>query len=248
MKLRHPTLIKAAGFAGAWAIRLWMATLRFRYRPLGSDLPPTRYDGPERFIYAFWHENILLTAYLYGPSGAHVLISQHADGEFTAEACRRLGLNAVRGSTTRGGAEALREMIRLSEYAHLVITPDGPRGPRRQVQTGLVYLAARTGRSIVPSGFACDRPWRARSWDRFVLPRPWSRAAGVIGEPIRVPANAGRRELEQYRRAVEAALARVQEEAERRAAVPGVAQRTPGDGGVSCPCIAKGWSLSCPLI
>ena len=159
MKIRQPWLIKAAGFSAAWVLRLWLGTLQL---PLSAARAQRRSrNGPsagDRYIYAFWHENLLLPAYHYGRTGVHVLISQHADGELIAEVCRHLGFPAVRGSPKRGAVKAMRQMVKLARSTHLAITPDGPRGPRRQVQPGLVYLAARTGLPIVPVGFAYDRP------------------------------------------------------------------------------------------
>lgn len=218
MKIRKPWLIKAAGFSAAWALRLWLGTLSYRYRPLGPNVDPKRPECRDRYIYAFWHEGLLLPAYQYGRAGVHVLISEHADGQLIAEVCRHLGFPTVRGSPKRGAVKATRQMVKLARTAHLAITPDGPRGPRREVQPGLVYLAARTGLPIVPAGFAYDRPWRARSWDRFAMPRPWSRATCVTGEPICVPAAIPREELEDFRRRVEVELLRVTEAAERLAA------------------------------
>jgi lysophospholipid acyltransferase (LPLAT)-like uncharacterized protein len=214
MKLRHPWLIRAVGFGAAWAVCLWIGTLRYRYRPRGPNLDPTRPGFGGRYIYAFWHENLLLPAYQYRRTRVHVLISQHADGQLIAEACRHLGFRTVRGSTARHGITALREMVQAAEQGHLAITPDGPRGPRRRVQLGLIYLAARTALPIVPTGFAYDRPWRARSWDRFALPRPWSLGTCVTGEPIRVPPEADRKDLERYRQLVEEALLQVTDAAD----------------------------------
>jgi lysophospholipid acyltransferase (LPLAT)-like uncharacterized protein len=206
MKIRHPLLIKAFGLATAALVRLWMGTLRYRHHAQGPDLTPHQPGLKGRYIYAFWHENMLVPAHQYSRPDAHVLISQHADGQLIAEACRHLRLKVVTGSTTRGGVEAMRQLVRLAGKSHLVLTPDGPRGPRRRVQAGLVYLAARTGLPIVPVGFAYQRAWRLRSWDRFVLPWPWSAVIGVTLEPVQVPANLGRGELETYRARVEQAL------------------------------------------
>ena len=167
------------------------------------------------YLYAFWHENILLPAYHYGRRDIHVLISQHADGELIAEACRHLGFRVVRGSTTRGGREAIRQMLRLSRSAHLAITPDGPRGPRRQVQPGMVYLAALTGLPIVAFGIAFERAWRMHSWDRFALPHPWSAAVCVTAEPIRVPEDIDKDQLEHYRLKVENVMNAATQAAER---------------------------------
>src|SRR5262249_21939657 len=98
---------------------------------------------------------------------------------------------------------------------HLAITPDGPRGPRRRVQPGLVYLSSRLGLPIVPAGFASQRPWRMNSWDRFAVPRPFTRARCVTGDPVLVPPGAERELLEGYRLYVEQQLAEVTEQAER---------------------------------
>ena len=221
MKVRQRWLIKALGFAVAWVVRLWVGTLRYRYRPLGPNMDPHQRGFPGRYIYAFWHENILLPAYHYGRRDIWVLVSQHADGELIAEACRHLGFRLVRGSTTRGGAEAVRQMLRLGRKAHLAITPDGPRGPRRRVHPGIVYLAARTGLPVVGMGIAYQRAWRMGSWDRFALPHPWSSAALVTTEPIHVPADLDKEGLEHYRLLVEQALNRATEAAEKWAGKSG---------------------------
>jgi lysophospholipid acyltransferase (LPLAT)-like uncharacterized protein len=215
MKIRQPWLLKVLGFAVACLVRLWIGTIRYRYRPLGGRMNPDQRNFQGRYLYAFWHENLLMPAYQYGRPDVWVLISQHADGELIASAVRYLGFKAVRGSTTRGGMEAVREMMRRGHKDHLAITPDGPRGPRRRVQPGLIYLAARTGLPIVPIGFAFRRAWRLNSWDRFVLPHPWSEVVCVTTEPISVLENAGKDELEAYRLRVEEAIQQATETAER---------------------------------
>jgi lysophospholipid acyltransferase (LPLAT)-like uncharacterized protein len=206
MKLRNPRLIRAAARLGGWAVRGWMGTQRFEYRPLGPDYDPRRPGFTGQYVYAFWHEHILLPAYLYGRPDIHVLISQHADGQLIAEVAGRLGFATVRGSTTRGGIEAVRRMLRSSRDGHLAVTPDGPRGPRRRVQPGVVYLASRLGLPVVPFGVGYDRPWRMSSWDRFAVPRPFGRAVLVTTEAIAIPENADRDVLERCRREVEDAL------------------------------------------
>jgi lysophospholipid acyltransferase (LPLAT)-like uncharacterized protein len=215
MKIRHPAALRAAGFAGAWALKALVGSLRYRSRFLQPDTDPLLPGQPRRFIYAFWHETMLLPTYHYGVTRAKVLISEHADGEMIAQLCRHLGLGAVRGSTTRGGAAALREILALENRHHVVITPDGPRGPRRVVQPGLVFLAAKTGLPVVPVGFAFHRCWRLPSWDRFAVPWPFSPAVGVAAPAIEVPARLGRDGIEAYRARVEAALLDATDRAER---------------------------------
>ncbi|MFL5330899.1 MAG: lysophospholipid acyltransferase family protein [Gemmataceae bacterium] len=199
MKLRNPRLINMAAWVAAKTIRNWIRTLRLTYVSLGPNLDPRRPDIRDRYVFTFWHDMLLLPAHVYGFSNIHVLISRHADGQLIASTIERLGFGTVRGSSSRGGVEAMREMTRIVNSAHVAITPDGPRGPRRQIQPGAVYLASRTGLPLAPYGLAFDRPWRVKSWDQFALPRPFSRACVVTGEPIFVPADADREALEHYR-------------------------------------------------
>jgi lysophospholipid acyltransferase (LPLAT)-like uncharacterized protein len=198
MKIRRRWLIKTLGFVGAWVVRLWIATLRYRYHPIGPHtIPPPKLG--ERYIYAFWHENMLLPAYHCGTPHVWVLVSRHADGELIAAVCRSLGFRLIRGSTTRGSIEAVRQMVRAGQTAHLALTPDGPRGPRRHVQAGIIYLAAKTGLAIIAGGIGYQDPWRLRSWDRFILPKPWRRATVVTSAPIFIPPDLDKASVEHYR-------------------------------------------------
>lgn len=217
MKIRSVWVIKVLGLVAACVIRLWVGTLRCRYRPRGKDRHPHRLPPEERYIYVFWHENLLLPACLYARQDCCALISKHADGQLIAEACKHLGFRTIRGSAGRqGGVEAAREILRLGQGGHHIgITPDGPRGPRRQAQAGAVYLASRTGLAIIPVGIGYHKPWRLRSWDRFAVPRPWSDAAVVTGEPIFVPPDLDREAMEQHRLRLELALADASADAER---------------------------------
>jgi lysophospholipid acyltransferase (LPLAT)-like uncharacterized protein len=214
MKIRSPWLIHAIAFVAAFLIRLWMSTLRYRHHSLGPDVDPWHPDLPERYIYAFWHEYILLPAFHKKRSRILVLISQHADGQLIAEIAQHFGFEVVRGSTTRGGIEALRQLVRTGREVHVAVTPDGPRGPRRRIQPGLIYLASRTGLPIVPVGAGYERAWRARSWDRFAFPKLRAWASTMTGSPIRIPLDADKEQLESYRQQVEDAVNRVTATAE----------------------------------
>jgi lysophospholipid acyltransferase (LPLAT)-like uncharacterized protein len=199
MKLRHPVLIRIAGFLAAGTVRTLMSSVRTREH---VALPYIRPDHPHntgRFIYAFWHESLL---YLAGRYGHHknvaILISRHADGELIAQACRWMGIKTIRGSTAKAGAAALLAMLEQAYKGHLAITPDGPRGPRQQVQPGTIYLASRSGLPIVPIGVAYAKAWYAPSWDRLGIPAPFSRAAGIAGPPLHVPAGLAKEQLGVY--------------------------------------------------
>jgi len=211
MKIRHPFLIRLTALVLSWAIRVWIGTLNVCHRSLVRETDPRRGDVDARFIYAFWHENLLLPE-------IQVLISQHADGELIARVCRHLGFSTVRGSSTRGGIEALRKLLRASRSCHLAVVPDGPRGPRRHLQLGPIYLASRTGLPVVPTGIGFERAWRTNSWDRFALPHPWTRARVVTAPPIDIPPNLDKDQLEQWRRHVEAVMHQVTALAEEWAA------------------------------
>ena len=146
---------------------------------------------------------MLFPAYYWAWPEMQILISDHRDGELITRVVRRLGFGVVRGSTTRGGVRALREMTQRVDRGHLCVTPDGPRGPRRHVHQGLAYLSSKTGLPIVGAGMAFQNPWRARSWDRFAVPRPFRPAACVVPEPLLVPADADRETIEACRLEVE---------------------------------------------
>jgi lysophospholipid acyltransferase (LPLAT)-like uncharacterized protein len=211
MKLRSPALIRLAAFLGALVIRCWMATVRYRIVSLDNCEHPADARS-QRFIYAFWHETMLLPAVI--KIKIQVLISQHADGELIAQICRYLGKGVIRGSSTRGGSQGLLQMLRSSRHSHLAITPDGPRGPRRRLQAGTVLLASASGLPIVPAGIGFSKAWRARSWDRFAVPYPWSTAICITASAIHVPPNINREQVEEYRRLVEQQLLKASEAAE----------------------------------
>jgi lysophospholipid acyltransferase (LPLAT)-like uncharacterized protein len=214
MKLRNPRLIRLVAYLAAKIIRVWIWTLRYTYCRLGPDVRPQIAGPGERYIYTFWHENMLLLAYHYGRPNVWILISHHADGQLITEITGKLGFRAVRGSSTRGGVKAVRGMVELGKSDHLAITPDGPRGPRREVQPGLIYTAARTGLPIVLAGIAFRRCWRAKSWDRFAVPFPFTRAICISSELIHIPPELDRDTMEAYRTRVEACLHAIQQMAE----------------------------------
>ena len=219
MKLRHPIIIRGAAWIIALVIRAWLRTLRYQVASCDLRRHPTD-PRSERNIYAFWHESLLVLVLAGRTTDIRVLISKHADGELIARVCRHLGIGTIRGSTTRGGGPALLEMLRSGRRSHLGVTPDGPRGPRRRVQLGVVFLASATGLPIVPVGVGYTAAWRAGSWDRFAVPIPGSKVTAVVGRTIHVPEKLNRSELEQFREKVEQRLLEATDLAERWAEDP----------------------------
>lgn len=170
----------AAGF-----IRGLRATVRLRHH--GDAELRGREARGERFILAFWHRHLLLMPYAYQGKKISVLVSRSRDGELIARTVARLGIDSSRGSTTRGGVAGMRELLRKAgEGYDLAFTPDGPKGPASEVQPGVILAAAATGFPIVPVAVAASRTRRLRSWDRFLVPLPFSTVHFVYGEPLTV--------------------------------------------------------------
>ena len=215
MKIRNRHLVRAAGWLGATLARTLIRSLSSRIHSIGPDVGLGRTQHADRFIYSIWHENLLLPAALYGGPDLAVLISSHADGQILGGLIEAMGMEMVLGSSTRGGVEAVRQLIRPDvTWKNLAITTDGPRGPRRVVQPGAVYIASRTGMKLVPVGIGYNSSWRLKSWDRFAVPKPCSRARCILGEPIAVPPNLRTAGLEEYRQRMQAEMDRLNSAAE----------------------------------
>ena len=190
-------------------IRLLAFTLRIEDEPTGYN------KRPQHAIYAFWHCMMLIPAYVGRKRNIQVLISQHSDGEYIAQVIRWLGFGVVRGSTTRGGMRAMKGMVDKARAGYSgAITPDGPRGPRFVVQPGSIYLAKKTRLPIIPVVVGLSRFWELPSWDRFRIPKPFSRALVMYGNPIHVPPNLDDKGMEQYRLLLENTMKEMAERAD----------------------------------
>ena len=205
---------------GGWSlvttacVRQWMRSLDYQVDFGDPEVDPVHpgYRGAK--IYVFWHENILMPLYLRGHSNIAMLLSRHADAHILDRVARMMGFGVVRGSTFRGGSAALRELAERAAVSNLTITPDGPRGPRRRLAAGCVFLASTLGIPIVAMGMGYDRPWRMGTWDRFALPRPGSRARGVVSRAIAVPPDLDRDGMEWHRQGIERVLTSLSDAAE----------------------------------
>lgn len=198
----------------ATSLKLMASSCRSEVR--GSEHLERVFEQYGRVIAAFWHESLTLAALHYRNEGYHTLTSYSFDGELAARTLRRFGLQAVRGSSSEGGMDALAQLQRTIETVQLVgLTVDGPKGPRHVVKPGVAILSVRAGIPILPVAFAAWPAWRLNSWDRTMIPKPFGRIITAYGSPIVPPE--GRRPrgvLEAVRLSVETELNKLHDDLE----------------------------------
>ena len=194
-------------------VRLLSRTCRHEF--LGLEHWEKARQTQGRAIVAILHESIPLAAWHYRNTGIHTLASYSFDAEWGTRAIRRLGILSVRGSSSNGGGQALRDLAVVLEHAGTVLlTTDGPRGPRRMAKPGIAILAARTGVPILPHAFAVRPAWRLRSWDRLSIAKPFSRVISAYAPAVPPPENDSRAAIEETRLQVEAGLNQLHQQLE----------------------------------
>lgn len=195
MKIRSRLLNKLAAKGLVATLRMLFRTTRIRIHAMDADT--VAYEPlPEKFLYPVWHDTLAFPLFCGPIHDMSTLVSQHRDGSLLAFAMESLGVAAVRGSSSRGGARAVRQLIDTADSVHITITPDGPRGPKRELKSGIVFLASHMNRRIVPVGAAASRCWRLRgSWTNLVIPKPWSKVHFVTGKAITIPPKLSKEQL-----------------------------------------------------
>ncbi|MFQ5827991.1 MAG: lysophospholipid acyltransferase family protein [Candidatus Methylomirabilia bacterium] len=199
-------LLALAPAAASLAVRLLARTLRVTELDRHHVAP--FWDRGSPLIYAIWHGRILMLPCLYGNSRpVRIMTSRSRDGELMSRFARWFGFQVVRGSTTRDGSEAFRGLLRhLKLSQDVAIAPDGPLGPRHVVQPGVIALAKLSRVPILPLTFSAAPAWRLRSWDEFLIPRPFARGVVHFGPPLTVPPKSSRAEQEALRKKLESSL------------------------------------------
>jgi lysophospholipid acyltransferase (LPLAT)-like uncharacterized protein len=193
---------------GVWLLRVWERTLRYEVDDRAGILgkPVT-----ENYIGALWHNRLLifplvLRRFFSNRRGA-ALISASRDGDLLADAVRRFDYDVVRGSSSRLGASAILQLTDvLASKQDVVITPDGPRGPVYELGPGIIFLAQKSGASVLPMNLEYSRCWRLGSWDRFIIPRPFAKVRVQIGHPQHVKPTSTADEFEAERLALQNAI------------------------------------------
>lgn len=193
-----------AGIGGA-ALDALMRTTSVRTE--GEENFRAFWDKGQPVVFTLWHGRLLPCTYHHRHQGVVTLISQHRDGEYINRVVRKWGYTTVRGSSSRGGLDALRELVRhLRAGRSLAITPDGPRGPREKMKPGPLLAAQLAGAPIVPVVSGASRASYFGGWDRFMIPHPFARLQIAYGPALDVPRRAGEAELRAIAAEVEARL------------------------------------------
>ncbi|MBL4886163.1 MAG: lysophospholipid acyltransferase family protein [Planctomycetaceae bacterium] len=215
MKINSPILIKLGAFAIFSTMWMLFRTLRLSFQEDQAGTNPYSKETTDCFFYSVWHDALIIPTFAGKHRRAAALTSQHTDGSIIAQILRLVGMSTVRGSTNRISPSAIRQLLKTVENKHLVITPDGPRGPRREMSIGIIYLASRTGRAIIPTAYACTRCWRVKgSWTDQLIPKPFSKVFLLTGKPVEVPQGIKMDQLEEYRSIVQQEMDRLNTTAE----------------------------------
>ena len=203
---------------GTPIIHVWFSTCRIQVE--GINLQRRFLEGNEKTVAGTWHRCAIFLVWYFRKSRPLVLFSRSRDGELIAGVAQKLGAVPVRGSTSRGGREALREMLKFMAQPgrrHAATVLDGPRGPRFNAKPGMLFLAKHAGVPLVPLMFSAHPALTLRSaWDRTIIPLPFSRVLVSYGQPLQIPGNTRSAELESLRLKMESTLNRMMVEADAR--------------------------------
>lgn len=219
--MRTNLRLQIAGILGHGMLGSLFLTLR--YRVTGAEHLERLRETGKPVIFVFWHGQMLPLVHLYRNEGSVVLVSEHGDGEYITQILRRYRFGTVRGSSTHGAVKGLKGMIRAARRGRdLALTPDGPQGPRFRFKAGALMVAQVTGLPILPVATGATAAWWMSSWDRFMLPKPFSRVNVEYGTPHLIPRRAGEDELRDRAAALEAELMRMTERVNGRGGASGV--------------------------
>ena len=209
-----PLKIRTMGQTTALVLPALINLIDLKVAHYDRSADPARPEYNEHVVFSFWHEFLGIALPRWGHTPLSILASQHRDGEWVSQTALALGLRIVRGSSTRGGASAIRRLRKQCKETSLAITPDGPRGPKRKMAIGPVFMASRLGLPLVTIGMGVNDAWRLKTWDQFVIPKPMSRFRIIFGPKIHVPPKAKREELETIRQSAEDLLNDLTDQAE----------------------------------
>ncbi|MBT5020376.1 lysophospholipid acyltransferase family protein [Planctomicrobium sp.] len=212
MKIKSPFLNLLLCRVAVVALKLTYKCTRIDIR-LGDPVhDPYNSKRDQECVYSVWHDQILYPLFMQTPQHIVAVVGRHRDGDYVSNILKALKLKAIRGSSSRGGTEAVLQALDLVQDHSLVITPDGPRGPRWKMKAGCAFVASQTGIPVVATAFSCSNAWHVQgSWTDLVIPKPFSKVYALTSEPIHIPPKATREELEGYTEQIQAEMDRLAE-------------------------------------
>jgi len=214
VKIRNRFLNKVLAHCAAFALRLMVRSCRVTYHVIEDDTNIYDPKTKGRYLVSFWHDQIVPYVFIRPHYDVAGLVSRHRDGEYLADGMKAVGVFPIRGSSMNGGASAIRQIQRDAEGYHIAITPDGPRGPRRQMKQGIVYLASKMQREIIPTCAVCEKSWKIKgSWTDLEIPKPFSRVHMLARPRMKVPADLSREELAPWIDKLQAEMDAINEQA-----------------------------------
>lgn len=215
MRLRNRNVIRLVARLLAFVCRCLYATCRIRVIEGAPLTSPYASTGENRYVYCTWHDGILNSLFCGKVLNSAALTSRHTDGEYVAEVMQVIGIHPVRGSNGRGGATAARQLVTAAQTHHIVVTTDGPQGPRRKIKPGIVFLASQSGCPILPVACSAHRAWRPQGrWTDLLVPLPFTRVYVLGGQPMPIPPDIRRDQLSGYCQALQQRMDELQQQAD----------------------------------
>ncbi|HBN79132.1 MAG TPA: hypothetical protein DD473_25615 [Planctomycetaceae bacterium] len=215
MRIRSRFLEPIVAWIAVVTFKMLYATLRkeihFSDEAVNPYVPVT--NGT--YTFCVWHDSLLTPLFLARQPATMALVGGHRDGTFLADSLKQLGIGTARGSTSSGGTAAVRFLMNEGKDSHLVLTPDGPRGPRREMKTGCAFLAAKTGKPVVPTAFLCKSYWSiGTGWTNLIIPKPFTRVIAVTSPALVIPESISKEELKEWTEKIQAEMERVDQHAQ----------------------------------
>lgn len=205
-------LLRVIPFLAAHIMRIWFASCRVTVH--NNEYFTTREKNGHPFIASFWHYSIMYIFFYQRKSSGTVMVSASKDGDYIDGLAKQLGFATVRGSTNKKGINALKAMLRaVKNGSNAAIVADGSQGPALIAQPGALFLSSRTGNPVIPIVWAASHYYTVPSWDKTIIPKPFSQIHYYYGEPITVPPGLNHDNMEEYRLLLEERLVQLYEEA-----------------------------------
>jgi lysophospholipid acyltransferase (LPLAT)-like uncharacterized protein len=193
-----------ASYLGPVLLILYGLTWRIKWEGTNDLAEAKKISG--KIVYAFWHSRLLGLCYAHRFQQVGIMVSKSFDGEWIARLVAKIGYRPYRGSASKDGAASLLEMMKDLPQGDLALTVDGPRGPAEKVKYGVITLAAKSGLPIVPITILTKRAWRLKTWDRFMLPKPFSTITVRRGPHIAIPPDVDKEDFKNYQQKIEKAI------------------------------------------